>query len=260
MRTVTWPSPQCSRSTASAVPRTSSTNASCRSQVIAVSKVSDRTPMATKVSRRYGRAQEGVLPGAGRARLDLGLAAGDRERLLELVVEAVLEGEQQQRGGAVTREGELRLARVDDAAVGGAQPALEDVADRAGGGEVVREADGGGAALGRFLLHAHPRLGDHAERPLGAEQQAVRRRAGARSRQAARLPDTRAGRDRAHALDEVVDVRGPGREVPAGARRDPAAERRALEGLRVEAHRQALLGELLLEPRAGGARLDASGL
>ena len=40
------------------------------------------------------------------------------------------------------------------------------------------------------------------------------------------------------------------REVPAGARRDPAAERRELERLREVAQRQAVLAELL--PRAAG--------
>ena len=52
-------------------------------------------------------------------------------------------------------------------------------------------------------------------------------------------------------------MRRPGREVPARARGDPAAERRELERLREEAHRQPVLGELLLEPRPGRARLDA---
>ena len=54
-------------------------------------------------------------------------------------------------------------------------------------------------------------------------------------------------------------MRRPGREVPAGARRDPAAERRELERLRVEAHRQAVPGELLLEARPARAGLDARG-
>ena len=52
---------------------------------------------------------------------------------------------------------------------------------------------------------------------------------------------------------------GPGGEVPARARGDPAAERRELEGLRVEAQRQPVLGELLLQARAGRAGLDARG-
>ena len=47
---------------------------------------------------------------------------------------------------------------------------------------------------------------------------------------------------------------------PAGARGDPAAERRVLERLRVVAQRQAVLAQLLFEPRPGGARLNASRL
>ena len=47
------------------------------------------------------------------------------------------------------------------------------------------------------------------------------------------------------------------REVAAGAGRDPAAERRELERLREVAQRQPVLAELLLEPRAGRAGLDA---
>ena len=45
-------------------------------------------------------------------------------------------------------------------------------------------------------------------------------------------------------------MRRAGREVAARARRDPAAERRELEGLREEAQRQAVLGELA--PRGPG--------
>ena len=70
---------------------------------------------------------------------------------------------------------------------------------------------------------------------------------------------TPAGVIAAHRLDEVVDVRVERREVAAGARGDPAAERRELEGLREVAQRQAVLGELLLEARAGRAGLDARG-
>ena len=58
----------------------------------------------------------------------------------------------------------------------------------------------------------------------------------------------------------VVDVGAERREVATGARGDPAAERRVLERLRVVAQRQAVLAQLLLEPRPGGARLNASRL
>ena len=90
-------------------------------------------------------------------------------------------------------------------------------------------------------LHAHPRLGDDAEDPLRPQQHAVGRRPGAGARQPPRLPRA-ARRDRADRLHEVVDVGPDRREVPARARRDPAAERRQLERLREEAHRQPVLG------------------
>ena len=63
-------------------------------------------------------------------------------------------------------------------------------------GERRRSARARAARCGRPRLHAHPRLGDHAEDPLRAEQQPVGRRAGARAGQAARLPRARR-RDRA---------------------------------------------------------------
>ena len=108
----------------------------------------------------------------------------------------------------------------------------------------------------RARLHAHPRLGDDAEDPLRAQQQPVGRGPGARARQPPRRPRP-ARRDRAHGLDEVVDVRRARGEVPARARRDPAAEGRELEGLRVEAHGQPVRAELLLQARARGAGADA---
>ena len=58
---------------------------------------------------------------------------------------------------------------------------------------------------------------------------------------------TPGGRDRAHRLDEVLDVRPQRREVAAGARGDPAAERGVLERLREVAQRQPVLAQLRLE-------------
>ncbi len=54
-------------------------------------------------------------------------------------------------------------------------------------------------------------------------------------------------------------MRAHGREVPGRARRDPAAERRVLERLREVAQRQAVLGQLALQHRAGRAGLDPRG-
>ena len=47
-----------------------------------------------------------------------------------------------------------------------------------------------------------------------------------------------------------------GREVAAGPGRDPAAEGRVLEGLREVAQGEAVLAQLLLQPRPGRAGLD----
>ena len=57
-------------------------------------------------------------------------------------------------------------------------------------------------------------------------------------------------------LDQVVDVRVQGREVAAGACRDPPAERRELERLREVAQREPVLAQLVLEVRARRAGLD----
>ncbi len=120
------------------------------------------------------------------------------------------------------------------------------------------EAHGRRAAVDGSRLHAHPRLGDDSQHALRAGEHPVGAGPGARAGQAARLPRARRC-DRADRLDEVLDVRPHGREVPGRARRDPPAEGGELEGLREVAQRQAVLGELALQRRAGGARLDARG-
>ena len=94
---------------------------------------------------------------------------------------------------------------VEQAAVGGVQARLGDLAHRPGGGEEVVELDpAGGLELGP-RPHPHPGLGDHAEDPLGADQHPVRRGPGAGARQPPALPGP-ARRDRPHRLDQVVDV------------------------------------------------------
>ena len=104
-------------------------------------------------------------------------------------------------------------------------------------------------------LNPNPGLGDHAERSFRSEQHPVGARAGAGAGESSRLPEP-ARRDRADRLNEVVDVGEARCEVAAGAGCDPAAERRALERLWVEAHRQAVLAELLFEPWPAGAGAD----
>jgi hypothetical protein len=159
--------------------------------------------------------------------------------------------------GAVAAQGELRLACVDEPAVRGTHAGLHDLPHQLEPGREVVELHACAPALDVARADPHPRLGDHGQRALRAEQQPVGRRAGARGRQAARLPDIAADRDGADRLDEVVDVRRAGGEMTGCAGGDPAAERRPLERLRVEAQRHPVLGELLLDARAGGTGLDA---
>ena len=101
-----------------------------------------------------------------------------------------------------------------------------------------------------------PGLGDRAEDPLRAGQQAVGRGTGAGTRQPPALPGPARG-DRPHRLDQVLDVGIDGREVPAGPGRDPAAEGRVLEGLREVAQGQPVLAQLRFQPRPGRPGLDS---
>ena len=148
------------------------------------------------------------------------------------------------------------FGRVEQAAVGGVEARLRDrargVRRRRSKVEKRAVAD---ARKRRAVLQTHPRLGDDAEDALGAEQHAVGRRARARAGQAPALPHA-ARRDRADRLDEVVDVRVQRRVVTAGARREPAAERRELERLREVAQREPVRAELVLERGAVHAGLD----
>ncbi len=145
---------------------------------------------------------------------------------------------------------------VEQAAVGRVQPRLRERAHALGADGERLEAHARRAPVGGPRLHAHPGLGDHAERALRAGEHPVGARPGAGARQPPRLPLAR-GRDRADRLDEVLDVRPHGREMARRARGDPAAERGELKGLREVAQGEAVLGELRLERGAGRARLDA---
>ncbi len=158
-------------------------------------------------------------------------------------------------GFAVAGAGHLGLGGFEEAAVGRVEARLDDLADRLAGVAEALEADRRRRLPLGPRADPHPGVGDHAEDPLAAEQHPVRGRPGARPRQPPALPGPPRGH-RAHRLDQVVDVRFLGREVAAGAGRDPAAERRVLERLRVAAHRQPVLPQLLLEPRPGRPGLD----
>jgi hypothetical protein len=185
------------------------------------------------------------------------VVTGQLQRALHPVLDGVVcrfEPEHQQRT-VLRGTGERRLPRIEQAAVRRVEAALPERPNRAGAGREIVERHGGGRLVGGPILETHPGLGDHPQDALRAEQHPVRARAGARPGQAPRLdgPGGRDGRDRLH---QVVDVRIEGREVAAGPRRDPATERRELEGLREVAQREAVLAQLVLEPRARRARLD----
>ncbi len=212
---------------------------------------------------QVGHRQERLAPRGDRATLArlVGLAAvraADLQRPLQAVADVVvgrLEAEHEQRVLAVAGARLLRLERIDEPAVRRMQPGLRHRTHRVGAAQEVAEAHRPRRAMRGLGLHPHPRLGDHAEDALAAEQHAVGRRACAGARQAPRLPGARR-RHRAHGLGEVVDMRPQRREVPTRARRDPATQGRQLEGLREEAQRHAGSGELLLQRRSGNTRLD----
>ena len=244
-------------SAAAARSRTAATNSSKRSQVIAVSKVSARMPAGdqrvAQVGRRRKASRQAPSDSPRRSRCLAAVVAAQLERPRHPGVDRVvgrLEAEHQQRAAVRGGAGQRRLAGVE-------QPAVRRVEAATGRARAPpprpRSKPSNSTAAeslkrGR-LLHAHPGLGDHAEDPLGADQHPVGARPGAGARQAAALPDA-ARRDRAHRLDEVVDVGVQRGEVAAGAGGDPAAERRVLERLRVVAQRQPVRLQLLLELRA----------
>ena len=140
----------------------------------------------------------------------------------------------------------------------GIEPGLGDRSDRAGGGEEIGEADGAAGAKARPVLQPHPRLGDHPENALRADEQAVGAGAGAGAGQAARLDDA-ARRDDAQAFDEIVDMGVEGGEMAARPGRDPAAQCRILEALRKMPQGQIVRLQLRLERGAEDAGLDARG-
>ena len=153
---------------------------------------------------------------------------------------------------------QLRLARVQQTAVGGVKAGLRDRAHAVGRGREAGEAHARGAPLCRAGLNPDPCLCDDPEHTLRPGEHPVRGDPGTRARQAPGLPD--ADRcDRAHRLDEVLDMRPHGREVAAGACRDPSSEGRELEGLRKMAQREPRLPELPLERGAERSRLDPCG-
>ena len=184
------------------------------------------------------------------------MLASDLERQLHRGVDRVvggLEAEDQEVRLAGAGAGHLRLERVEQAAVRGYKPGLRDLAHGPRGGEEVVELD---PARGLELGRGRTRTQASAITPrMPSEPISIRsgRGPGARPRQPPALPGP-ARRDRPHRLDQVVDVGVERREVAAGPGRDPAAQGRVLERLREVAQREAVLAQLLLERRPGGAR------
>ena len=117
---------------------------------MAVSKVSVEDPEAHEHVAQVGHAQEGLAPRAGAVasagRGLVGLAAvraAQLERAREVVADVVvggLEAEHEHRALAVAGAGLLRLERVDQPAVGGAQAGLHDRPHRLGAGQEGGEA------------------------------------------------------------------------------------------------------------------------
>lgn len=243
---------------------------------MAVSNVPPIRPRPA-VSPRVGR-DERVAPGARRAgpsgrlagpvvrqQLVLGndppVVAGDADSLLQqrsLRQLGRLEADDEHGLGAVQACASGGQRGVEQPQVCRPQPGLGDVP----GGLVARlprrEPDAAGRAEPGSRLDPHPGTGDDAEDALGSDGEPVRVRAGARSGQPPRLPPA-GRREHPHRLDELVDVRVVGRVVPAGAGRDPAAERRPGKALREMPQRVPARPELVLQVRAKRPGLDQRG-
>jgi hypothetical protein len=232
---------------------------------------------------QVGRGEKGVAPGADRIgavavgrwvvahsprllrRLRAHLAGlpavlpGDLERDAHRLVDRMvrrLEAEHQQGLAGGAGVGERRLAGIEQTAVRRMQAGLRQFAHRPRARREVGEGDSARRLPARALLQPDPSFGDHPERALGADQHPVGARTGARPRQTPALP-LPGRRDRAHRLDQVVDVRVEGRVVSARPGGDPAAQRRELERLREVAQGEPARPQLVLEVGAERPRLDA---
>src|SRR5438128_310773 len=165
-----------------------------------------------------------------------------------------LEADQEQGYTAVARAGDEALGGVQEPAVRWIQAGL---AERTSGLDAPLErleSNGRGRAPPWARLDADPRFRDDAQDPLGADEQPIRGRAGARGRHAAGL-EAPAGRDHAEGLDRVVDARLQGGVVAAGPRGDPASNGGELERLRIVAKRQAAGAQGVLQGWAEHAGL-----
>src|SRR4029079_4399871 len=90
-----------------------------------------------------------------------------------------LEGQEQQARAPVARAAVQGLAGVEEAAVLRVEPGLREAPGRLGPAEEIREAHLRRRPEARPRLEAHPGLRDDPARPLGAEEEPLRRRTGA---------------------------------------------------------------------------------
>ena len=156
----------------------------------ALSNVSDSTPMATSVSRRYGARRKASRHAPRPPPRSLTSPPCSRHS-----AKARSAGSTTSSKPSTSSACEPSPASVSAASRGSISRQL---AGRSPAWTIARTASQPPAKVGNATLaarrslglraHAHPRLGDHRQRALGAEQQAVGRRAGAGGGQPARLP------------------------------------------------------------------------
>ena len=151
------------------------------------------------------------------------------------------------------RQRALRLLLVGDADDVRQARALGEGADDLGAGLEALRHPGLVAAHRRRRAHPHGHLGDHAEHPLGADDQLPQRRpgGGVRGFQGPQL----AGRgEQADRADQRVEAPVAARGLAGRAGRGEAADRRVLEGLREVAEGEALARPAPPPPRARAGR------
>ena len=217
-----------------------------------------------------GHADEGIAPHTGRA-FAVRLSAGRLGRAAVIstaftrplhprsdIVVGRLEGQHHDGDRAIRRARVVGLGRIEDAAVRGIEAGLRDCAHGVCCGREILEAHRATIAECRPVLQAHPRLGDDAENSFRADHDAVRARPRAGARQTAAFNHA-PRRNGAQRFDEIVDVGIERGEVAAGARRNPAPERRIFEALREVAQREPMWAKLCFERGAVGAGLDQRG-
>jgi hypothetical protein len=173
--------------------------------------------------------QERSPPDRGRVALSAmhlaAMAAADLQRpgqpRPQLVI-CRLKAEHEHRTRPVTASRQQCLVVAEQAAIGRIKPGLREFPGRLYRIGEVGEGHRGARPEPRPRLHAHPRLGDHAQRAFGAAEQPVRSRAGAGGRQPPGLQHA-ARRHYTDSLHELVDMGMKRREMATRARRYPSA-------------------------------------